>query len=359
MYAEITPLDTVFFRDGRSFTMGEETWGASRFPPPPSVVYGALRTRYFAEHPDRLEDAASPDDPTGEARLTAFHLRENGTPHFPVPRDLVHESGQPSAGRGTTVVPTQPAPLPEGGAALGSLPSVLTHPRTVESVRGAYLPQGDLWGYLQGRQDTFTALDPEDDDLVHNEPKIGIRMDRTTRAADDGQLYRIGLRRLGEDVSFGVGVESLPLEEDGLLKLGGESKPARYETVSDTPPVSDPPEKKIGEASSFRLYLATPAIFEQGWLPGWIDPETLRGQQGKVTVHLQAAAVGKPGAVGGWDMEAGAPKPMSRTVPAGSVYYFAIEDGTAAGVVEAFHNTTLSDRRGAAGFGRALVGGPV
>ena len=33
MLAKITPLDTVFFRDGKPFSWGEETWAEGIFPP--------------------------------------------------------------------------------------------------------------------------------------------------------------------------------------------------------------------------------------------------------------------------------------------------------------------------------------
>ena len=48
MIIQIDPLDTLFFRNGKPFTMGEETWADAVFPPYPSVVYGALRSAYFS-----------------------------------------------------------------------------------------------------------------------------------------------------------------------------------------------------------------------------------------------------------------------------------------------------------------------
>jgi CRISPR type III-B/RAMP module-associated protein Cmr3 len=44
MWYEIIPNDTLFFRDGRPFSMGTETWATSIFPPYPSTVYGAIRS---------------------------------------------------------------------------------------------------------------------------------------------------------------------------------------------------------------------------------------------------------------------------------------------------------------------------
>ncbi len=356
MYAELTPFDTVFFRDGSPFTMGQETWGQSRFPPPPSVVYGALRTRHFAEHPGRLPDASGPDDPTRDARLTAFHLRDAVGPLYPMPRDLVAPKGADEPGQGTPVRRLRRTALPEGAAGLGRTPQVLSHPEEVETVRNSMVREGALGQYLRGEEGAFTSYHLYEDHLAYREPKIGIRMDRDTRAADDGFLYRVGLRRLGEDLSFGVGIDALSLSDRGLLKLGGESKPASYERISDTPPVPTPPRDRIADTSTFVLYLATPAIFDQGWVPGAVDPDTLRATVNGATVRLEAAAVGKPGAIGGWDVAAGRPKPMDRTVPAGSVYYFSLEDGSAQDVIDALHNERISEARAQAGFGHAFVG---
>ncbi|WP_263835154.1 type III-B CRISPR module-associated protein Cmr3 [Salinibacter sp.] len=356
MYAELTPLDTVFFRDGSPFTMGQETWGNSQFPPPPSVVYGALRTRYFAEHPGRLSDAATSEDPTSSARLTSFHLRRGGVPCFPLPRDLVEAPGADDLRGGTPVTRLEQTDLPTGGVGMGPTSAVLSHPGEVDDVRRSFVEFGDLVEYLRGGTGPIASMHLTENDLVHPEPKIGIRINQDSRSADDGFLYRVGLHRLGKDTSFGIGVDGLPLEEAGLLKLGGESKPARYEHLGDDSPVPDPPHDAIASQDAFVLYLATPAIFEHGWIPSWIDPETMKGQESGVSVRLETAAVGKPGAVGGWNMKEGKPKPMDRTVPAGSVYRFSISEGTAAEVIEAFHDRRISDGRAQAGFGHAFVG---
>lgn len=355
MYAEVMPLDTVFFRDGSPFTMGRETWGQSRFPPPPSVVYGALRTRYFAENPDRLEEAGQ-DGPTSDARLMSLHLRDDGISHFPLPRDLVEPEEEVDEDTGISVKRLCTTSMPTGSVGLGSPPHVLSHPKEVGSIRNAFLDLFDLEEYLHGRNSSLRAYRLYDDDLVHREPKIGIRMDRDTRAADDGFLYRVGLHRLGKDVSFGVRFDNLSVNETGMLKLGGEGKGARYEILADEPPVPDPPRNQIAADEAFVLYLATPAIFEHGWLPGWVDPASLRGRKLGVTVRLQAAAVGKPGAIGGWNVKEGHPKPLHRSVPAGSIYHFTLEDGTTESVVEAFHDVRISDERDYAGFGHAFVG---
>ena len=76
-----------------------------------------------------------------------------------------------------------------------------------------------------------------------------------------------------------------------------------------------------------RMVLATPGMFQGGWLPGWIDGRSYEGIiPGTGTrVTLRAAAVGRWAAVSGFSMEKAAGKfgrrPIRRVAPAGSVYY--------------------------------------
>jgi CRISPR-associated protein Cmr3 len=82
-----------------------------------------------------------------------------------------------------------------------------------------------------------------------------------------------------------------------------------------------------------RLVLATPALFTNGWYPGWLSAEdgyrTGRppGADETVQLRLISACIGRYEPLSGWNMERvnnkekGA-KPLRRMVPAGSVYYF-------------------------------------
>jgi len=91
MQIEIKPLDTLFFRDGKPFSMGEETWADSIFPPSPSVFYGALRTAYFANHPHDISKANTTDDPTKDLKIKGIYYSINNDNYFPLPYDCVKE----------------------------------------------------------------------------------------------------------------------------------------------------------------------------------------------------------------------------------------------------------------------------
>jgi CRISPR-associated protein Cmr3 len=126
------------------------------------------------------------------------------------------------------------------------------------------------------------------------------------------------------------------------------------------------------ETRRVRLVLATPAVFDNGWFPGWLKPceEHLEGtppgipDECNLTLRLVSACVDRWKPISGWSLERNrisgskpGPKPIKRLVPAGSVYFFEI-DGDAAALAKNLWLRSVSDneqdRRD--GFGLALWG---
>ena len=71
-------------------------------------------------------------------------------------------------------------------------------------------------------------------------------------------------------------------------------------------------------------------MFEQGYLPAWLDKQTLQGvlpTQSKVKVQLKAVAIDRWLPVSGWDLQSWKPKATRKAVAAGSVYWFGIVEG--------------------------------
>jgi len=181
---------------------------------------------------------------------------------------------------------------------------------------------------------------------------------------NEDSLHRVGTQRFKEDnenekVSIVIDFEELPIPKQGLLKLGGEGKTASYETIVEKdytriePPAFTPTDKH------FKICLATPALFKQGWLPSWIDV----GEFNNLKLKLLTAIVGKPVLVGGFDMKENKPKPMYKAVPAGSVYYFELLEGSMEEAIRVFHQQAISEIVDASskctanqGFGIAYVG---
>ncbi|MEZ4955201.1 MAG: type III-B CRISPR module-associated Cmr3 family protein [Saprospiraceae bacterium] len=90
MELTIQPLDTLFFRDGKPFARGDETWADSTFPPNPSVIYGAMRTALatvegkeipFGDVPERLG--------TENFSIKNIYYRIDKKNYLPLPLDFV------------------------------------------------------------------------------------------------------------------------------------------------------------------------------------------------------------------------------------------------------------------------------
>lgn len=321
MWIEIEALDTLFFKDGKPFSMGEETWADGIFPPPPSVVFGTIRSAYMSQINQSLTLANEPGDKSKNLVIEDYCLSIDNTPHYPMPLDLVLKKNRTKNNSEEKKDKYQVQLLHLINNHLISsnqaISKILTADDEVETLNSGYIDKIELEKYLAGEADSFTAT--KIDNKVIIEPKVGIGRNDTTRTTQESKLYRVGMRRLN-DVKLILQVENLDdLWKDGLLKLGGEAKAAKYQQLN----ISLIEQPKMNY-KRFKIYLATPALLEQGWLPKWINAKSLKGTYPgtKIEVQLIAAAIGKPIPIGGFDMKKRKPKPMLQALPAGSVYYF-------------------------------------
>ena len=386
----LQPNDTFFFRDGKPFTKGEQSDGYSIFPPLPSTILGALRTAYIAEHGDlssfyagEMEETIGTPKSLGSISLKGVFLADRKLEiYFPIPLDLVTKKGvQPKKEKNKLYTLER---TPDNPDFISNAP-LKRHFRwnfaeDVESETNGRLSRHSyLKNYLLGKQKYFKKF-RHIEDFVCSEPKIGIERDYKTSAAKDNRLYRINMSRfqsqflntkerkslsdLGLVVDYECNVE---LPANGLLKLGGEGRSFTYKQSSHTPDPLPTDEdigalkKSIRSTRAFKLYFATPAIFDQGWLPKWIrknkDKNTYNAKYKSLSFELSTAAVGKPIAIGGWDMKKNMPKPTRQAIPAGSVYYFKISDETCVdAILKTFHYKNISDYQAKEGFGLCFVG---
>lgn len=364
VFVEISPLDTLFFRDGKPFTMGEDTWAVTIFPPPPSVVYGALRTAIItqrgglkefieAKGNGEFKDIGSVDK-LGSLHLRGVFLKEGNFCYFPTPRDLVSKKED----REKNLFLLE---LKEKSTTNIDTPYLLYSPirEEVETKTDTFISTLFLRNYLLKDNISLNYRD----DFWQLEPKIGIGRSRVSLAAEEGKLYRVGMIRLKEGVSLVVELEGLlgRFEEEGLIRFGGEGKGARYKQIANNPikdlkseDFKDRIKKAINETKMFKLYLATPAFFKNGWYPAWLNKNS------GIDLRLLTAAVGKPLSIGGWDIAKRGPKFMQRMVPAGSVYYFEVTNHAinADKILATFHGKNICDDENynKQGFGLSFLG---
>jgi len=360
---KITPLDTLFFRDGRPFTSGDDNWAYNIFPPLPSTVYGAMRTAYIAQRgglsafmQGEMKDAIGTADGPGAFAIRGVFVVQGYNLLVPAPLDtLIHRHKN---GKRLGVLR-----LEEGiGPMIDNLwlSHRLNEPgwEEVEIPDKVFIEQFTLKDYLSGGKGPFTFV--RQNELIKREDKIGIERSRQTHTAAEGMLYQAGMLRLVNNVALAAdytGLDDFP--QSGIMRLGGEAKAARYEEAPQFGQLGLGPDelRKLWKADSvIKLYLATPAIFKKGWLPEGIDEMTGIWEIDGISLRLLTAAVASPINVGGWDLAHRRPKPMHKAVPAGSVYYFKVEKGDIESVIKKFNNKNISDVNSEQGFGLAFMG---
>lgn len=384
----IEPADVLVFRDGRPFDAGADHLATGPFPPPPSTVYGALRSAVlahggadFSNRPHfGLADTeaaavAGSAEEFGSLTLPALGLARRPHPNddeverlFPAPLDLLtRKAGITERSNDAEGANAKNGDAPHGaggtqdGGAQNNRDRVLLAPRPEVTQRvTSNLPNGLglLFPTDAHHRDTFYQSTPEllteagfartlageaparehfvkRSDVYLREPRtqVSLRGDPSapfTGTAQEGRLFTVDFVRLHTHHGLLVSAEARGLlDEVGLLRLGGESRPAYIEAVPATPPNTDALRRRAAEHGRVKMVLTTPAPFPDGWRPPGIDTADggdLAGMLGDVAVTLQAVAAGRPTMIGGWDLAAGCPKPTRPAVPAGGVYFLQLRD---------------------------------
>lgn len=364
MIIEINPLDTLFFRDGKPFSMGEETWADAIFPPSPSVIYGALRSAYFAENIEEFQQLKRDnkldikgEDKTTNLQINGIYLKIGEDSYLPVPLDLVKEKNDND--NNVFMLHLGDFPSYVITNVNDKIENIISHTELeIENVKDGLIRLSAFEKYLNLQNDNKKISIHLLSDYILSEPKVGIARSSHTHSTELGKLYRVDMKRLenksNDKLSIVVEYENLDIPEKSLLKLGGEGKAASYKKYDEHIKINFPEFDE--KEKQFKLVLTTPAIFENGWLPKWIDKDSVEGEYNGLKLKLLTAAIGKPVHIGGFDMKKRMPKPMYKAVPAGSVYYFKLQNGTMNEVKNQFHNQNISDTYSKQGFGHCYVG---
>jgi CRISPR-associated protein Cmr3 len=351
---EIKALDTLFFRDGKPFNKGVETVADTIFPPFPSTIYGAFRTAYFNHNMEIFQELLGTKqlntefDPTTKLKITNFFISEEESEkeYYPLPANVLSPTGKDKDNYDIKVL-TQlsKTDLSDKNLAVFENDSQIPY-----KYKFGYLNKGNFINYLSARYDKIYDIDYES--LFELEPKIGIAIDKNSHTSQDNNLYRIDLLRLKEDTVLKVEITGLDLPDNFVMKLGGEGKYVAVKKVQHHTPLPKPAIDK-----KFVIYLQTPAIFTQGWLPEWLSEDDYTGiiPHTGIKVKLITANIGKPLLIGGFDMAKNKPKPMFKAVPAGSIYLVEL----LAGQIEEIEEkkiSSLSDKYAEQGFGLFKIG---
>lgn len=319
----IQPTDVWLFRDGRSFSAGSDHRAESLFPPFPTVIQGALRSKHLVFEGVDLTDKARIESKVGTGYdYKDFCIRgpiivKEGVRYYPAPADAIAVDED-----GYILRPLRPTTVSSEVKTNAPTANLLLSPDDLEPQKSRvnlWLTEEALRRYLAGN--AVRTISGEK--LFVRESRPGIELDYGRRATKQGQLYEVEFIRPEMGVGIWVevdGFDSWPPQ--GLLWLGGEARSGYFKQC----PASSPPLLKAGESlpdQKFKLYLATPTYFAEGWRPddgNW-------DQYFTGPVELIAAAIGRYQSVGGYDWAKRWHKTAHRYVPAGSVYYFRAKDG--------------------------------
>lgn len=368
----IEPNDVLMFRDGRPFAGGDDHFARGVFPPSPGTIYGALRSHILSHHwpeynkfasvheemPEKLQKEIGTPNGLGSLTLCQLTLaKRNGDSveqYFPIPRDIAKGKGCDD-GKLYLLSPKEMS----GITTITDLPASLNNmwylsEKTMEAVSG-FVSSKEMGEYLLGKSPLSWI---KSDELFKTEERTGIQKSRKTRSVETGRLYSVEYFRMAENTGFAVEVSNTELlSKSGILRLGGDNRSAHYMETSWNEIAKGQIKKKVSEGRRFKLVLITPAIFENGWLPEGMNKGTMQGEINGIAVKMIAACIGKPVGIGGYDLVKNRPKTMKKAVPAGSVYYFELQESSIDDLFERVWHKSISDEKSQEGFGITLIGG--
>lgn len=182
---------------------------------------------------------------------------------------------------------------------------------------------------------------------------------------NDGKIVEYSEGALSVRVDFGK-VDASRLPKSFCAPVGGDRHLAQFTRCDEDGKTMWACPDKTLKGTHLRMILTTPALFAGGWLPGWINPQTCKGDVpgteicsgGPVSVTLVSTVLGRWKPVSGWSYEDQKPKPLRRMAPEGSVYFFIADKELDAEQWQVLWLNSVSDdeQDRADGFGLALWG---
>jgi CRISPR-associated protein Cmr3 len=369
LHLQIVPRDPVVIRDGRPFGSGATKMRALPWPYPQTVssslrtLLGKLQSHGFdANGIERLL----------QLRISGAFPEKDNLLYFPAPSDLLcAPDGPPVSLR--PVLNTQ-----EGAEAsvlkpdlLPSLPFLPLHTGEFKPAEvKPFLPAAWMVNWLLENLESNAANLTQGERPAHTEIRTHVQIDPSTGAARDEMLFSTVGLRLQPDFSLSFRVRG---EADDLAPItrlrayhpfGGERRLAWFQTCPRLAPAWECPipirAALSNRPSRVRLVLGTPGIFANGWLPKWLQENSIVPGTGTVRLRLISAAINRWLPVSGWsyDRRTFGAKPIRRMVPAGSVYFCEVLPGSDPAELASLWLEPVCDHEqdGRDGYGLALWG---
>lgn len=386
------PRDPLIVRDGRPFGSAPGARATSLPFPFPSTIAGGIRARAGVNEDGVFQYSPKED---AEALEHIKRLRVRGpllvqltadggkiTPEgwlVPAPLDaLLLPSQAKDAARIQRLVPLQ---LPPGGETDLDQRALLCVGQQSNNDPGKPLKEPPVYWYWQqfqtwllnpaqltGRELPLSQLGLRGP--VH-ERRQHVSIEDEKENAKDGMLFETsgleftapgsGRKRFAEARRLALAVvidERGYTVRPGLTSFGGERRLMTWRRSSaELPSCPEELERAIVATSHCRLFLLTPACFNQGYLPQWLQEQA---RSYGIDITLKSIAIQRPQVVSGWDLAEGRPRSSRRLAPAGTVLFLSL-DGKEDAIRQWIRETWMqcisdNDLDRADGFGLAVLG---
>lgn len=349
----IRPLSPLVFGNGKPFDAQSEA--SDIVFPLPSSAAGLLRSQYLQQNKLSLSQAEKHFKLSDEdhAKLQSMkqvgpflaELLDNGQYNLFVakPADALYLLDKKD--QKIKLIRLQPKEVADDiGCDLpnGLLPVMMdAHIKGKPQAGAIFWHIEDSIAWQNGESLTYEQVNEKGVKSLPIDVRTHVAIDDASLSSEEGRLfqsiaYDLGAKRKEhfsgwEERSYGfliLGDEDL---RNGLAKFGGEGRLSEMNKVDDhsSLALSDAMITDIKNNQSIKLTLLTPAIFGNGYLPAWLNAETMQGllPHTNINVQLKACSMDRWIPVSGWDMQKHNPKAMRKAVAAGAVYWFEILNG--------------------------------
>jgi CRISPR-associated protein Cmr3 len=347
-FLEVATRDSLVARDGRPFGTGLRMRSLEWLYP--SVAAGMVRTllgrKKASDFSPEIINLLKQIAVAGPLPMFGPNL------FFPAPQDIAVERSVGKNGEESRSIAWAARPQQIGEGEGTDLPAHLLPvllPSSAPDFKPAVVPPfwsaSKMTHWLLNASGTGFEPPPDPGDVspkyllqrgyfkIEKDERFHVSIEPGTYAAQESQLFKTVSLAIGDDVKIAVRAEVTPEFESYLADLdewtamGGERRLVRLSAAAEAAPWACPESIRevLEKTDLVRMVLASPALFQYGWRPGWIGDDG-KGEFGGVKLQLVGAAVSRWRPVSGWSYEEPrGPKAALRLAPAGSVYFFKAE----------------------------------
>nr|WP_027339129.1 type III-B CRISPR module-associated Cmr3 family protein [Halonatronum saccharophilum] len=309
-FIKIKPMDTQFFRDGTPFKAGTSNWIQSMLIPNPSVFYGAIFSAYLMQNSKQglAERILSNNLKKEEKR----NYEETIARYFSIKNIYLYDE------RENEIYIKAPLDMhidDDNYAYIDSLENGLLKPRAkdYESVENKLISMNAYYQYILKKEE-IKLYDLSN--FILQDYKVGIELN-SKRVSEDKQLYKMDINEFKDtNITYLIEYETdngeFELRDYGFLKLGGESKVAKYKVEDD---FSNYKLRRLENKSDEKIDKFK-MVFKQAVFSDFI--ERIKDLEELKIIKLITDRAKR---VGGYDYKKKRPKVMRKVYQAGTVLY--------------------------------------